>query len=233
MLRSLGVVCIAFAALVACAPYFPRRQERFPVMRLAPRRPLHMTASGFKVMVVSDTHLLDGQGSQAAENISHINALSTQALGRYIELEQPDFIVHNGDLVSGEAANSTQDVHDAVQQLLGPIVKAQIPFASTKGNHDNDKYSTHGMLTDLEVEFGGSLAYSQKTGSAVQGGDSIGSDNYWVPIYSPDALVTPATKPAFLLWFFDSRSGKTMLSESADDQKQTGIPDWVDESVAQ
>lgn len=191
---------------------------------------LSMSPLGFKVMVVSDTHLLDGQGSQAIENITRVNALSTNALTRYIELEQPDFVIHNGDLVSGESANSTQDVRKAVHQLLGPLIKARVPFASTKGNHDNDKYSTHASLTDLEWEFGQNLAYSQKTGTSVKDGDSIGSDNYWIPIYS-SGNVSPTTKPTFLLWFFDSRSGKTMLNQSPNGTQQS-IPDWVDASVA-
>lgn len=64
------------------------------------------------------------------------------------------------------------------------------------------------------------------------GGGDVGTDNYWLPIYGEkepgqvnDKLNGP--RPALLLWFFDSRSGKTMIS-----QGYTQIDDWVDPTVA-
>ncbi|CAO1613481.1 unnamed protein product [Sympodiomycopsis kandeliae] len=223
LFRMVTAIVVA-ACGVACGPLHQRPVSSEEATAVPP---LSFTSEGFKILVVSDTHLLDGQGSQAAENISAINAMTTNALSRYIAMERPDFIVHNGDYISGEAANSTENVRSAMKQILTPIVKADIPFASTKGNHDNDKYSTHAYLTDLEKEFGGHLALSRKTGNAVQGGNSTGSDNYWLPVYSSAAQ----SKPALLLWFFDSRSGKTMISQSSNGQQEQ-IEDWVDPSVA-
>lgn len=237
-----AVLFLARASGLAVPPLSSARQETFVARnaimdRSTASSTLAMTDAGFKIMVVSDTHVLDGQGSQAPENVTRITSQTTQALERYIAMERPDFIVHNGDLLSGEAANSTQDVREAMQQLLKPIVQAQIPFASSKGNHDNDKYSTHASLTDLEVEIAGPLARSKKAGKVVVDGDTHGSDNYWVPIYpSASSNHQQDRRPAFLLWFFDSRSGKTMITDADADAdatpQQQSLPNFVDPSVA-
>jgi hypothetical protein len=95
-----------------------------------------------------------------------------------------------------------------------------------KGNHDNDKYSTHGLLTDIERNLSSSLSYTRKAPSGIGGGDT-GTDNYWIPIYENTQSSKTSARPSLLLWFFDSRSGKEMISRGS-----AQIDDWVDASVA-
>lgn len=136
-------------------------------------------------------------------------------------------------MVSGEAAHNASEVRSAIEQILTPLKAAGVPFSTTKGNHDNEKYSTHGSITDMEHAFAPGLSYTKKAPAGV-GGGMAGSDNYWVPIYR-DAKAKRGSKPALLLWFFDSRSGKTRLSDTngTGDEEQQEIPDWVDPSVGQ
>lgn len=59
-------------------------------------------------------------------------------------------------------------------------VEKRIPFSTTKGNHDNDVYSTHGQITDYEHELAPQLTYTRKAPAGVGGGSNgEGSDNYW------------------------------------------------------
>ncbi|PWN22163.1 Metallo-dependent phosphatase [Microstroma glucosiphilum] len=190
--------------------------------------------STFKLLVLTDTHLLDDGGSPG--NASTLNALSTTAVEKYLEMEKPDYVVHLGDLISGEAARSKEEVEEAVGMILGPMIRRGVPFSTAKGNHDNDKYSTHGMITRFEQRIAPHLSYTRLAPKGIGGGD-VGSDNYWVPIYSSPspsgskakAASGAADRPALILWHFDSRSGKTMLDSSGN---QTQIEDWVHPSVA-
>lgn len=188
-------------------------------LRFQPSSSAH--AGSFKIMVVTDTHLLDDQ--TVPGNASNVSRASAAAAATYLATETPDFVVHLGDIVSGEAANSTADVRGAVRQILAPIVRAGIPFATAKGNHDNDVYSTHAAITDMEHELAPHLSYTRKAPRGV-GGGATGSDNYWLPVYGPECATGP---PALLLWFFDSRSGRTLKSQGS-----MAIDDWVDASVA-
>ncbi|CAO1635681.1 unnamed protein product [Parajaminaea phylloscopi] len=226
MWRAAVVVAVALASVVSARPrpfFAPaaRNVDPYP-----DHPPLHFKHSSFKLMVVSDTHLLDGQGNQSAANVAKYNKMAHDAVVHYIHQEKPDYIVHNGDFISGESANNTAQAKAAVREILGPIIAARIPFSSTKGNHDNEKYTTHGLITDWEHHYAPRLSYSRKAPPGVGGGE-VGSDNYWVPIYR-DSRSRRGDKPALLLWFFDSRSGKTMLDEQG---HQKPVDDFVDPTV--
>lgn len=186
-------------------------------------KPGHGSAS-FKVMVITDTHLLDDQ--TVPGNASNVARASTKAVQTFVKQERPDFVVHLGDLVSGEAANDTEQVRHAVRQILSPMVERGVPFSTVKGNHDNDKYSTHGAITDIEKQFAPRLSYTRKAPNGVGGGE-VGTDNYWVPIFGPGPVDAQKTAPKLLLWSFDSRAGKQLKA-----QGNGPIDDWVDQTVA-
>ncbi|PWN32973.1 Metallo-dependent phosphatase [Meira miltonrushii] len=182
------------------------------------------SSSSFKVMVITDTHLLDDQ--TVPGNASNVARASRNAVRTYISQEQPDFVVHLGDMISGEAANNTKDVQSAIREILSPMKDKRIPFSTTKGNHDNEKYSTHGSITDIERNYAPSLSYTRKAPANVGGGE-YGTDNYWIPIFQAGPVDPNKTAPKVLLWFFDSRAGRKMLS-----QGYGPVNDWVDDSVA-
>lgn len=87
------------------------------------QRPLYFSQDKFKLLVITDTHLLDDQDVHG--NASNVNKASADAVTSYLEMEKPDFVVHLGDLVSGERATSSKDVVDAVRQILKPISESE------------------------------------------------------------------------------------------------------------
>ncbi|PWN25593.1 Metallo-dependent phosphatase [Jaminaea rosea] len=197
-----------------------------------PTQPLvHFNPSQrFKIIVVTDTHLLDGNGSSKPEDIARVNAMSQRAVRTYIRDEGPDYVVHLGDFVSGEFAHSELNVSRAVTQILEPIAEAGIPLSSTKGNHGNDKYSTHLSISQYEHAVAGPLSYTRQAPPGVGGGD-VGTDNYWVPIHA-NASSPRGSRPELILWFFDSRGGKTTIANSPyGNGTQGDIEDWVHPTV--
>lgn len=88
-------------------------------------------------MLGADTHHLARISCHCAANVSNVNAATAAEVASYLRKESPDYVFHNGDVVSGEAANGTQVIEAAVKQLFSPLIRAKIPFSTTHGNHDN------------------------------------------------------------------------------------------------
>ncbi|KIJ63787.1 hypothetical protein HYDPIDRAFT_133633 [Hydnomerulius pinastri MD-312] len=167
----------------------------------------------FKLTVFSDLHY--GENPWDWWGTEH-DANSTRLITNMLAAENPSYVVINGDLITGENTfkeNST----DLVNEILGPINKARIPFSTTQGNHDNQVNITH--LKEIQRELSISpLSYTRIAPPGV--GGVGGPGNYWVPIYRKKYDFAPV----LILWFFDSRGGfKT---------DNTPMPDWVDPSVA-
>jgi len=168
----------------------------------------------FKLTVFSDLHYgenpWDSWGPEQDRN-------STRLMKAVLTDEKPDFVVLNGDLITGENTfreNSTT----LIDEIVAPLNQAKVPFASSHGNHDNQANITHveEILREQEVA---PLSYTRMAPRGV--GGTGGPGNYWVPIYrrKNDAA------PVLILWFFDSRGGFSAGPNS------TRLPDWVDESV--
>ena len=69
-----------------------------------------------------------------------------ELMTRVIEKEKPDLIVFSGDQINGFGLNFlTGDKHkkvrQAIENILGPVTKAKIPFTYVYGNHDDDSFS--------------------------------------------------------------------------------------------
>ncbi|KAF4607507.1 hypothetical protein EYR38_001579 [Pleurotus pulmonarius] len=106
-----------------------------------------------------------------------------------------------------------------IDEIMGPINEAKVPFSSTQGNHDNQANITH--LEEIQREL--RVAPMSYTRTAPKGvGGAGGEGNYWVPVY----YSIHDKAPALILWFFDSRGG---FSPGKNSQP---VDDWVDASVA-
>lgn len=169
----------------------------------------------FKLTVFSDLHFgenpWDDWGPRQDRN-------TLKLMNTILPSEKPDYVVLNGDLITGENTfreNSTT----LIDQLVSPLNTAKVPFSSTHGNHDNQKNITHleEILREQQVA---PLSYTRLAPNGV--GGTGGPGNYWVPVYKSAS----DPKPALILWFFDSRGGFST------DAKPVGVPDWVDASVA-
>ncbi|KAI0088747.1 Metallo-dependent phosphatase [Irpex rosettiformis] len=168
----------------------------------------------FKLTVFSDLHYgenaWDVWGPQQDVN-------SSKLMKRVLADEKPDFVVLNGDLITGENTfkeNSTVYIDEIVSNLND----AQIPFSSTYGNHDNNPNITHMAEFLREKLVSPHLSYTR----ILPSGGIYGPGNYWVPVYARASDFVPA----LILWAFDSRAGNTA------GQNSTQVPDWVDDSVA-
>ncbi|KAJ7120693.1 Metallo-dependent phosphatase-like protein [Mycena crocata] len=167
----------------------------------------------FKITVFSDLHF----GENPDDGIGIVkDANSTRLMRGILRDEKPDYVVINGDLITGDYTfreNSTL----LVDQIMAPLIEAGVPFSSSHGNHDNHVNITHldEILREQEIA---PRSYTRSAGSGV--GGVAGPGNYWVPIYATAADATPA----LVLWFFDSRGGVSTDGSP--------LPDWVDASVA-
>ncbi|KAJ3797657.1 Metallo-dependent phosphatase [Lentinula aff. detonsa] len=188
----------------------------------------------FKITVFSDMHWgenpWDAWGPEQDAN-------STRLMKRVLPSENPDFVVLNGDLITGESrffdfALQTYSFPNyfsgdafkdnatfLIDRIVAPLNAAQIPFCSTQGNHDNQKNITH-LQEILREQQVAPLSYTRVAPAGVGGLEGPG--NYWVPVYEKAS----DSVPVLVLWFFDSRGGFSYGDSS------TAIPDWVDESVA-
>ncbi|PIL27353.1 hypothetical protein GSI_10500 [Ganoderma sinense ZZ0214-1] len=170
----------------------------------------------FKITVFSDLHYgenpWDAWGPQQDVN-------STQLMNTVLTSEKPDYVVLNGDLITGENTfreNSTK----LIDEIVGPLNELNLPFSSTHGNHDNEPNITHAEEIRRELQVA-PLSYTRFAPSWANG-QGYGPGTYWVPVFTKASDDTPS----LILWFFDSRGG---FSEGTN---STRLPDWVDENVA-
>ncbi|KAJ7749638.1 Metallo-dependent phosphatase-like protein [Mycena metata] len=185
-----------------------------------PRKLTFNAQGNFKVASFSDMHFGEGEevtwGPQQDVNttIAHTHILNN---------ERPDYVVFNGDLITGEnvfAFNATK----YLDQLFGPTASRNIPFSSTHGNHDNSLAINHLEEIEYEQKHYPTLSYTR----ADVGPKPWGCGNYWVPVYAKQSDFVPA----LIMWFFDSRS----FTAGAPQQAGGPIPPeanfyWVDENT--
>lgn len=153
---------------------------------------------------------------------------TVKVINQVLDKESPQLVVLNGDLITGENTfkeNSTT----YVDQIVGPLVKRNLTWASTYGNHDNDFNITGQGILERE-----SLWPNSRTRSMVPG-PNAGVTNYYLPVYPanctlPAAATAASCAPELILWFFDSRGGHRYQELDAEGNT-VGLPDWVDTSV--
>ncbi|KAJ5143928.1 uncharacterized protein N7515_002715 [Penicillium bovifimosum] len=149
----------------------------------------------------------------------------TQGVMSYIlDKENPDFVVINGDLVSGEwthKADSSRFIHEVVS----PLVDGGYRWGSTYGNHDSEiNLNPKEDMFKAEHEYSNSLTQSRVSG------DRAGITNYYLPVYPHSETNTESSAPALLLWFFDSKGGHYYKPEG-EGGPSVKRPSWIDKSV--
>ncbi|KAG8808064.1 hypothetical protein FRC17_004148 [Serendipita sp. 399] len=171
----------------------------------------------FQIMVLSDLHFGENPWDwwgpeQDRKSLILLREVLKPGKG------QPDYVIINGDLITGENTfehNSTL----LIDQIAGPINESGIPFSSIHGNHDNQPNITH--LAEIEREqLVAPNTYTRKSPPGV--GGQGGEGNYWVPVYRH----IEDTIPSLVLWCFDSRGGDSPGKDSKP------MEDWVHHSVA-
>lgn len=153
----------------------------------------------FHIAVFSDLHYGENESTFGIPADMNSAALMRQVLSQ----EQPNFVVLNGDLITGEntfAFNST----GYVDEIVAPLVQGGYSWASTYGNHDSKYNLSREALYVEEKKY--MNAYTQHGPAGTDG-----VTNYVLPVL-PANTKGSSQKPVALLWFFDSRGGSEYQS---------------------
>ncbi|KAK1523038.1 calcineurin-like phosphoesterase [Colletotrichum paranaense] len=142
---------------------------------------------------------------------------STRVMQSVMKSEQPDLVVFNGDLITGEDTHKENSTL-YIDQIVAPLLKTNQRWASVYGNHDSKHTLDREQL--FRAEKGYDLCYTTSMGDNLPG-----ITNYYVPVYEGDSK-----DPILLLWFFDSRGG---TSYQTDSDNMDDIPNWVAPETAE
>jgi hypothetical protein len=183
--------------------------------------PLRFNANGtFQISIFEDLHFgenaWDSWGPQQDIN-------SVKVINSVLDRESPDLVVLNGDLITGDNA-FLENATIYIEQIVGPLLERNLPWASAYGNHDHQYNLSADALLAHEQRFPNSL--TQKMVQDPQAGTS----NYYLPVYDDNCTVTSTCTPLLLLWFFDSRGGARFQTTNSSGA-QIGLENWVDVSV--
>jgi hypothetical protein len=107
------------------------------------RAPLRVREDGkFKIVQISDTHMvtgvgvckdaIDAHGNHLPE--SEADPLTFNFIGKILDVERPDFVILTGDQVHHDIPDS----QSALFKVVTPVIERSIPFAAVFGNHDSE-----------------------------------------------------------------------------------------------
>jgi hypothetical protein len=184
----------------------------------------------FQISVFSDLHFAEGTMTELNHCLAILTIFeddeednkTTGVMRSVLSSEEAQLVVLNGDLISGEATQSSNSSL-YVDRVVAPLVDLDLPWASTYGNHDSEVNLDPEEMFRRETQFRNSLTQRKILDSAA------GITNYYLPIFPHEA--SNDSIPVFILWFFDSQGGHYPLTEN-DDGKATKRQNWVDDTVS-
>jgi hypothetical protein len=96
----------------------------------------------FKIVQVSDTHMVTGVGSckdsiDADGNFlpeSVADPLTVKFIDEVLDVEKPDLVLLTGD----EVHHDIPDTQSALFKVVAPLIERSIPYAAVFGNHDSE-----------------------------------------------------------------------------------------------
>ncbi|KAJ3429799.1 hypothetical protein M0812_25159 [Anaeramoeba flamelloides] len=140
----------------------------------------------FKIAQFTDLHFRGETTDAETINLEQI----------LLDIEQPDFVAMTGDIIDGEYCDTTAKIKEAWTETVGEMVKKDIPWGITFGNHDAEGQTTKTDILNIDQAY--PLSQSEF------GPDSIdGVTNYHIEIHTADS--TPDNKEvAAVLYFLDS-----------------------------
>ena len=175
-----------------------------------------------------------------------------------LDAEQPDLVVLNGDLITGE--NTFRENSTAyLDQIVAPMIQRTVPWASTYGNHDSALNLSRAALLAREQQQRplGLARTTNMLPDISPSAQSAGVTNYYLPVYASNcpldadadteadteassshttaAAAADRCVPVLILWFFDSRGGFAYRQTADDAATGTahaiGQENWVDVRV--
>ena len=212
----LRLSCVLFSLLALLAMFFSLLIFSSAFLCKAD---LHLdNDNSFHIAIFSDLHYGENESTFGIPADKNSAALMRQVLLQ----EQPDFVVLNGDLITGEntfAFNST----GYVDQIVAPLVEGGYSWASTYGNHDSKYNLSREALYAEEKKYANALTQHGPAGTD-------GVTNYVLPVF-PANTTGGSQTPVALLWFFDSRGGSEYQSlpanvDNIDNYVSNGTVSW-------
>ena len=108
----------------------------------APKPTLAFRPDGrFKVVQFNDT-----------QDDEQTDRRTIELMDKTLDAETPDFVVINGDVING-GCDSELEVKQALNHVVQPMERRQIPWAVTFGNHDEDSVARTGMTEAKMLQF--------------------------------------------------------------------------------
>jgi hypothetical protein len=120
------------------------------------RAPLRVKENGeFKIMQISDTHMVTGVGicndaiDAHGEKLSEFEAdpRTVDLIGKELDKEKPDLVVLAGDLLHHDIPDSKS----ALFKVLAPIIQRSVLFIVIFGNHDSE--GSHALSRQFPVSY--------------------------------------------------------------------------------
>ncbi|CAI4212058.1 unnamed protein product [Parascedosporium putredinis] len=204
---------LSIAGLLAAFPHARVRSFVSGSPRPSSRPPLTLTRSNtFTIAIFADLHFGEEEHGWGIEQ----DVNSTRVMDNVLQAEKPDFVVLNGDLITGE--NTFRENSSAyVDQIVQPLLRTRTPWASTYGNHDSKFNLSRASIYQAESRY--ELCYTESGDHSLPG-----ITNYYLPVWTAESK-----SPALILWFFDSRGGASYQGSPPD---VDDIPNWVAPEVA-
>lgn len=193
---------------------------------------LRLTANGtFQISVFSDLHFAEGTmkdsnccfGILTIFKADEADNKTAGVMNSVLSSEDVQLVVLNGDLISGEATQSSTNSSIYVDRIVAPLVDRDLPWASTYGNHDSEINLDPEEIYHQETKYQNSLTQRRVRGS------TAGITNYYLPVFPHEA--SNDSTPVFILWFFDSQGGHYALTEN-EERKSVPRQSWVDDAVS-
>ncbi|MDR1675171.1 MAG: metallophosphoesterase family protein [Tannerella sp.] len=97
-------------------------------------------ASGkFKIMQVTDTHIINGAEGKGLAN----SQMTVDMLRQTLDAEQPDLVIFTGDIITG------RPYQPGFELVVEPVVTRKIPWAALFGNHDAEQDLSYEQMAGL------------------------------------------------------------------------------------
>jgi hypothetical protein len=187
--------------------------------------PLRFSSDGtFQLSIFEDLHT----GENAWDSWGPQQDINTiKVIHKVLDKEDPELVVLNGDLITGDNA-FLENATIYIEQIVGPLLERNLPWASAYGNHDHQYNLSSDALLAHEQRWPNSRTQKMVAGSELD----VGTSNYYLPVFAHNSTSTDESSPDLILWFFDSRGGARFQERDAAG-KQIGLKNWVDTKVVE
>ncbi len=123
---------------------------------------------------------------------------TVEAINKALDAVKPDLVVFTGDNITGSGNFNQELTQIAIDSIVEPVAKRDIPFTVTFGNHDDEGSVSKDEQLKMYQKYDNCLAYD-----AVPALYGTGTHN--LPILSSDGA-----KNAYNLWIIDSNTYDTV-----------------------